>query len=121
MKFLLNVNISYRLGMLLVGVGHESRHALDIGLGMATDAEILVAAHLEDEVVITHDLDYGTLLAFSGAAKPSVIIFRMQNVGGSEMFDLLQQHWESIDAALSDGALVIIEPRNLRIRRLPIE
>lgn len=120
MKFLLNVNISYKLGVLLVGTGHESRHALDVGLGMATDAEILDAARIADEVVITHDLDYGTLLAFSGASKPSAIIFRMQNVGAPEMFDLLEQHWAHISSALSDGAVVIIEPRNLRIRRLPI-
>jgi predicted nuclease of predicted toxin-antitoxin system len=121
MKFLLNVNVSYRLGALLAGVGHEFRHAANVGLGMATDAAILEVARLSNEVVITHDLDYGALLAFSGAATPSVIIFRMQNVGGSEMYDLLQQRWESLEIALSEGSVVIIEPNSLRIRRLPIQ
>ena len=39
----------------------------------ASDAEILTTAKAESECVLTHDLDYGQLLAFSGESAPSVV------------------------------------------------
>jgi hypothetical protein len=43
---------------------------------VVADTEIIKAAKSADEVIVTHDLDYGHLLAFSGEAAPSVIMFR---------------------------------------------
>lgn len=36
---------------------------------MATDAEIVEVAREADETIVTHDLDFGHLLALSGAGR----------------------------------------------------
>jgi predicted nuclease of predicted toxin-antitoxin system len=78
-KLLLNMNVLPQLGSRLAAVGHLCRHARDIGLERAEDPGIIAAARAGGEIIVTHDLDYGHLLAFSGEAGPSVIIFRVRN------------------------------------------
>ncbi|MCS6937273.1 MAG: DUF5615 family PIN-like protein [Candidatus Bipolaricaulota bacterium] len=79
MKFLLNMNVPRALGQSLVSAGHEYRHVGDIGTAQASDVAIMEEAKANHEVIVTHDLDYGHLLAFSSAPSPSVIIFSLRN------------------------------------------
>jgi predicted nuclease of predicted toxin-antitoxin system len=72
-KFLLNMNQARQLAQNLASLGHEARHAADIGMARAADAEILALAKDQAECVLTHDLDYGQILAFSGDRAPSVV------------------------------------------------
>ena len=65
MKFLLNMNLPRRLSGFLSEAGHTCRHAGDIGLAETPDRDIIVVAQGTGEVILTHDLDYGGLLAFS--------------------------------------------------------
>ena len=120
MKFLLDVNMSYRIGELLRTDGHECRQAIDIGLETASDADSIATARAAQEIIVTHDLDFGTLLAFSGECAPSVIIFRLQNVVALTMYHRLMNAWADIEKALADGAIVLIEPAGLRVRSLPV-
>lgn len=71
-------------------------------------------------MIITHDLDYGHLLAFSGDTRPSVIIVRQRNIHPRALFETITRNWESCRPALEAGAIVIIEEGALRIRYLPI-
>jgi predicted nuclease of predicted toxin-antitoxin system len=41
----------------------------------ASDDEILDKALKEHRVILTHDLDFGKLIAFSGKTLPSVVTF----------------------------------------------
>ena len=120
MKFLLNMNLPRELGRLLETEGHSWRHARDTGLARADDPQVVAAAKTNGEVVLTHDLDYGTLLAFSGDHEPSVVIFRNRNILPSALFKSLTRAWAEIGPALQAGALVLIEDTSIRIRRLPI-
>jgi len=43
------------------------------------DVEIMAEVGRNHETILTHDLDYGHLLAFSGETAPFVIIFRRRN------------------------------------------
>src|ERR1051325_9222577 len=51
--------------------GHDSVHLRDEGLMRMEDAGILDKARSEGRVVLTFDLDFGDLLAASGANLPS--------------------------------------------------
>jgi predicted nuclease of predicted toxin-antitoxin system len=119
-KFLLNMNIAPGLGAMLVSTGHESRHAADIGMSQASDATILAEAKSRQECVITHDLDYGQLLAFSGDSAPSVLIFRLRRANTELMHQRITGTWSEIEEELTSGAVVVIEEAVTRIRRLPI-
>lgn len=121
MKFLLNMNLPRELGKLLSTRGHTSRHVGDIGMARASDASIVTEAKTNQEIIVTHDLDYGNLLAFSGETSPSVIIFRMRNTHPTSLFNRMIMAWAEIEKPLRDGAIVVLEDATLRIRMLPID
>ena len=120
MKLLLNMNVPLELGPLLAVAGHPCRQARDIGPARAEDPEIVGVAKAGSEVIVTHDLDYGHLLAFSGEADPSVIIFRVRNTHPGALFRRLEECWADIEAPLRDGAILAVEDAAVRIRLLPI-
>jgi len=119
-KFLLNMNLPRELGRQLASLGHACRHAGDIGLARAEDSAIVVEARRAQETVLTHDLDYGNLLAFSGEAGPSVVIYRLENTLTLNLLQRLVGVWSQFDSPLQEGAIVVIEDASVRIRRLPI-
>jgi len=120
MKFLLNMNVPPQLGKRLTAQGHTCRHVRDIGMARADDLEIVAEAKAHQEIILTHDLDYGTLLAFSGESKPSVVIFRLRNTHPDYLFRRMMNIWSEIQNALLEGAIVVLEDATLRIRQLPI-
>ena len=121
MKFLLDQNLSPALIGLLATLGHPTRHVLRIGMHKAPDFDILLEADANNEIILTHDLDFGDLLAMSGKNTPSVIIFRISPIDTMIFFELLKSNLPNLQNALEEGALVIISSKNIRIRRLPIK
>jgi len=80
MKFLADMGISPRVITALRERGHEAIHLQEQGLGKMSDGDILAKARVEGRVLLTHDLDFGELLAASGGVLPSVIIFRLNDM-----------------------------------------
>ena len=72
------------------------------------------------DVVFTHDLDFGDILAASHARGPSVVQVRIDDplpgVIGDGVVHAIQAHADH----LRRGALVAIDPHRSRIRILPI-
>jgi len=120
MRLLLNLNVPRKLGTRLGAEGHECRHAGDIDMAQASDMEIVEEARRKAEVIVTHDLDYGHLLAFSGELAPSVIILRIHNIHPDNLFDRISRAWPEIERPLAEGAIVVLEDAAHRIRRLPL-
>jgi predicted nuclease of predicted toxin-antitoxin system len=120
MRFLLNMNVPRELGRRLIAEGHECRHAGDIGMARATDVGVMEEAKGNDEIIVTHDLDYGDLLAFSGELAPSVIIFRLRNIHPDNLFARITHTWPEIEELLAEGAIVVLEDATFRIRKLPV-
>jgi predicted nuclease of predicted toxin-antitoxin system len=120
MRFLLDVGISPTLGKLLEAEGHTFRYVPHHYSNKTPDHGILEIARQNEEVVITHDLDFGTHLAFSGQTRPSVVLFRIHHISPEIFYELLRKNWDSIAEPLQRGAFVVIEMASIRIRELPI-
>jgi predicted nuclease of predicted toxin-antitoxin system len=119
-KFLLNMNLPPAFGQMLASEGHGWRHVANLGMSRASDAAILAEAKRCGECVITHDLDYGQLLAFSGDSAPPVVIFRLRRAETTTLHERMRAAWNQIEGPLAGGAVVIIEEAAIRIRVLPI-
>ena len=120
MKLLADMGISPRVIEELRRKGHDAIHLQEQALNRMTDGDILEKAREESRILLTHDLDFGELLAASGGHLPSVIIFRLKDMRAPNvsrhLFSLLNQQSE----ALNNGAVCSVTERKVRIRTLPI-
>jgi len=119
-KILIDMNLSPDWVSVLQGGGFDAIHWSGVGDACAKDAVIMEYARTNGFVVLTHDLDFGTLLALTHAKGPSVIQVRAQDIMpaalGKRVIAILQQQ----RATLENGALVTIDEAKARMRVLPI-
>jgi predicted nuclease of predicted toxin-antitoxin system len=120
MKLLLDMNLPPRWVELLNKAGFEAVHWSTIGPGNAADVEIMTFARQNGYVLLTHDLDFGAMLAATRGQKPSVVQLRSENLSieviGRSVIDALHE----VATDLEDGALVTIDPGRTRVRVLPL-
>ena len=98
--------------------GHDAVHRTSVGAPDAPDDAILSWARNEDRIVFTSDLDFGTLLATTGATKPSVVQLRTGANLPSRIGALVRQVLQETEADLLRGALVTVEDDRVRLRPL---
>ena len=120
MKFLVDMNLSPKWCEVLRQAGWEAAHWSAIGAAGATDAEILARARRDKYVLLTHDLDFGAILAGSGAGKPSVVQLRAQDVTPIALGDIVLRLLRAHHADLDRGAIVTLDAERARVRILPI-
>ena len=71
-------------------------------------------------MLVTHDLDFGSILAITRAAGPSVVQVRMQDVLSDRFISLISAAVKQFEAELRADALVIVDEDRSRVRVLPI-
>jgi predicted nuclease of predicted toxin-antitoxin system len=120
MKLIIDMNLSPRWVRVLLDAGIEAAHWSTLGAATAADFELMAFAKENDYVVLTHDLDFGAILAATHGEKPSVVQIRAENVTpeaiGATVIEALQQLADELDV----GALVTIDPQHTRLRLLPL-
>ncbi|SNB58246.1 DUF5615 family PIN-like protein [Thermoflexus hugenholtzii] len=121
MRFLLNMNMPRSLSKHLQDKGYSCRHAGDIGLSHAEDWQIIEEARRQEEIILTHDLDYGRLLAFTRQSSPSIIIFRTRRSQPDQIFQKLIDILPQVEEYLRRGSIIVVEDQIIRIRRLPFD
>jgi predicted nuclease of predicted toxin-antitoxin system len=119
-KFLIDMNLSPLWVSFLAGHEIEAVHWSTIGEPEAADAEILDFAAVKGWTVLTHDLDFGVLLAASRTNTPSVVQVRCQDVLPSATGDIVLRAIRTAEGQLEAGALVTVDAFRHRIRLLPI-
>ncbi|WP_119071550.1 DUF5615 family PIN-like protein [Aggregatilinea lenta] len=121
MKFLADMAIAQSTVTWLREQGHAVMHVRDEGMQRADDTAILAKAHAEDQIVLTLDLDFGYLMAASGAALPSVIIFRLGNETANVITKRLEDVLTCCEADLLTGSIIAVDDETVRVRQLPIK
>lgn len=120
MKLLVDMNLSPRWIIFLADEGIEASHWSTLGAKNAPDTTIMAFARANDYVVLTHDLDFGAILAATHGEKPSVIQIRAEDVSpdviGLQVIAALRQ----MASELEDGALLTVDPSRTRLRVLPL-
>ncbi|MGE3170839.1 MAG: DUF5615 family PIN-like protein [Pyrinomonadaceae bacterium] len=99
----------------------EAVHWSTIGDPRAEDTEIVEYARTNGYIVFTHDLDFGTILALTHAAGPSVIQVRTQDILPSNLGNTLISVMRDNASALEQGALIVVDESRARVRILPLQ
>jgi len=120
MRLLLDQGLPRSAVKLLREAGIDAVHVGEIGYTAADDAAILQMARDNGRTVVTLDADFHALLALSQATFPSVIRIRVEGLRGGNAADLIQTVLKRCSDDLERGAMVTVQPRRIRIRRLPV-
>lgn len=119
MKLLIDMNLSPQWVPLLQEAGWEAVHWSSIGEPSAPDQELFKYALSNCYVILTHDLDFGAILAATRANGPSVVQVRSQDVTPRHLGPLLLSVLQQFQKHLEDGALITVDENRTRARILP--
>jgi predicted nuclease of predicted toxin-antitoxin system len=120
MRVLVDMNLSPSWARLLSREVYEALHWSSVGAGDDPDTTIMAFARAGGFVVLTHDLDFGAILAATGGAKPSVVQIRAEDVSPSAIGRQVLAALGQVARELEEGALLTVEIGRARLRLLPL-
>jgi predicted nuclease of predicted toxin-antitoxin system len=85
----------------------------------AADSELMERADYDDRTIVTADLDYPRLLALTGAAGPSLILFRGGDWSETAVIARMAQILDSLDGRDIGQSILVVDRNRVRRRRLP--
>jgi len=120
LALVIDMNLSPDWVRALAAEGIQAVHWSQVGDPRAPDKEIVRWARHNRYVVLTHDLDFGALLALTRADGPSVVQVRSRDVLPEHLAKLVVSALQQYESELSAGALIVLDEARSRVRILPI-
>ena len=120
MKILIDMNLSPDWTAPLGDAGFEAVHWSHVGDPKASDKAIMSYAKAHGYVIFTHDLDFGAILAATGAETPSVVQIRAGNIAPVSLSEVVIALLRRCQTHLEQGALVCLDRTSERVRILPV-
>ncbi len=120
MKILVDMNLSPSWAYFLEESGYRAVHWSSIGFANALDEQIFKFAIEHNWIILTSDLDFGTILAFTNEAKPSVFQVRMEHSMPQEIGEKVLYCLKQFESELKQGSLLTLDSIKSRVRILPL-
>lgn len=122
LKFIADIHISPLTVEALKNKGYDIIRITDKLPATASDKEIIQLAHDEKAVIITQDLDFSAIaiVAQSNLNGPSVVSLRVADAKPTIITRILITMLPLIEADLIEGAIISIDEKEYRIKKLPI-
>jgi predicted nuclease of predicted toxin-antitoxin system len=120
MKFLFDENLPPSFCAILRELGHEAIHVYDVNLNATPDTAIVEYAQLNDYVILTNNLDFSRIVAVGNLSLPSVITFRLTALNLTLFYQLISPNLADLIEPLTEGALITIDDKKIRIQMLPV-
>jgi predicted nuclease of predicted toxin-antitoxin system len=120
MRILIDMNLSPTWATFLSEAEIAATHWSAIGPPNAPDQILMAHAAAHDFVVLTHDLDFGAILAASKETGPSVVQIRSDDLDIASIGEAVVAALRMAKAELAAGALITVEPGRTRLRILPL-
>ena len=120
-RFLLDMGLAQSTSEFLRSLGYDAIHLRDEGLQRLPDEQIVIKAQVEGRTIITHDLDFGRIVALSGDTVPSIVTLRLTDMTPALVNEALRAVLDDAAQSLEGGALVTVTDGGIRIRTLPVD
>jgi predicted nuclease of predicted toxin-antitoxin system len=120
MRLLIDMNLSPRWQLILEHAGLEAVHWSELGTATAADVEVMSYANAGGFTVLTHDLDFGAILAATKGNGPSVIQLRADDTSPEANAATLVAAIRQCGPELEAGALLTLDVARVRLTLLPL-
>lgn len=110
--------ISPKTAKFLKSLGYECHHVSEFKMEKADDESIVKFAKSNGYTIITEDLDFGAILAYTKEMEPSIIIMRVGNLTTNQINQLMAKVLPTIMDM--KNCIIVIERTKIRIKKLPI-
>lgn len=120
MKILVDMNLSPNWTRFLISENISAVYRSQVGSVSAPDVEIMKYAAGFDYLVLTNDLDFGSILAVTHGGRPSVVQIRSDDLNPATIGPKVVAALRQSSHELAEGALLTIDPRRTRLRLLPL-
>jgi len=117
--FFLDENIPKSLVETIKKLGFEAEHARDVGLGGCSDIKIAEYAKKRNAILITKDLEFGSLIIYSKNSHYGLIVIRLPHFYTSnQIVKIMNRFLSNINVEILINSIVILEIARYRIRKL---
>ncbi len=113
--------LSPKTAKFLLSLGYDAIHLFEVSQITATDSEIIEMGKKQNRIILTMDLDFGTILAHTGASIPGVIIFRIRYATVDRVNFYLKKLLGTFTEGKIKNSVIVIEETRIRHRPLPIK
>lgn len=120
LKFIADIHISPLTVEELRNKGYNIIRITDKLPATSSDNDIIQLAYQEHAVIITQDLDFSAIIVQRGLNGPSVISLRVANAKPKKISQILITVLPLIEIDLAEGAIVSIDEKEYRIKKLPV-
>ena len=119
MKFLLYANIPFSSKEILKKFNYSAEHSREIGLGKATDEQIIKYAIKNNQILVTKDLGFGNIKKYPIKNHKGIILLRVPfYYTANQINGVLSNFFKSIKEREIENSLVIVEINRYRIRKI---
>lgn len=121
MRLLLDQNLPQLLEDLLTDAGHSVVHVPTIGLGRASDKDVLALAAEQGQWWCRPTPTSVSCSPYPTQRSPSVLLLRrQQGRRAAQLAALLLANLGDAADDLAEGSIVVLDERRIRVRRLPL-
>ncbi len=119
MKLFLDQNIPRSAVKELLSLGFEVEHASEVGLTEAVDKTIATFAKKQNAILVTKDLDFGSVLTYPKGSHYGLLILRLPHyLSAEDSTRMLKNFLENTDHNNLVGKITILELGRYRTREI---
>jgi predicted nuclease of predicted toxin-antitoxin system len=98
--------------------GHEVATASDLGMGKASDEELLNKAKEQSRILLTRDKDFGTLTFLKESISAGIVFLRCSPANLDKVHHQLKRLLAEHKEEELNSCFAVVEPKRYRLRRL---
>jgi predicted nuclease of predicted toxin-antitoxin system len=115
------MGISYQVAQWLNNIGHDAVHLSNEGLHTLEDYLIVEKAIKETRIILTADMDFGQILAFTKSSLVSVVQFRLFDLSPDNLISKLDIVFDKFSDEMStDTVIITVQENKMRLKKLPL-
>jgi predicted nuclease of predicted toxin-antitoxin system len=117
-RFFVDEDLPLSLATLLRQKGHLCEHIVGLGRRGAPDQKVFELAQERGAILISRDTDFANVLQFPLGSHSGIVVVRFPSETRSRVIvDSVTNMLTTVGESEFSGALIIIEPGRLRMRR----